>query len=151
MTNIQSSGLGPGQRRLNGPQTTGREYRNLSQPTHAMAQDEDVAVAMRDAKSDETFPLGRGPRPVSTGKRGHVRRQEKVMTNTILIFPIITRSPLSCTWVETGNPNQPLACWVDRRLGKRDRRSREAGASASPGGERFLSAWSWTADLLRVE
>ena len=48
MTNIQSSGLGPGQRRLNGPQTTGREYRNFSQPTHAMAQDDDVAVAMRD-------------------------------------------------------------------------------------------------------
>jgi hypothetical protein len=39
------------------------------------------------------------------------------MTNTILTFPIITRSPLSCTWVETGNPNQPLACiWLDRRL-----------------------------------
>jgi hypothetical protein len=39
------------------------------------------------------------------------------MTNTILTFPIITRSPLSCTWVETGNPNQPLTCiWLDRRL-----------------------------------
>ena len=28
---IKASGIEPGQRRLNGPQTTGREYRNLSQ------------------------------------------------------------------------------------------------------------------------
>jgi hypothetical protein len=48
MANVPSSGIEPGQRRLNGPQTTGREYRNLSQPTQAMAQDDDVAVAMRD-------------------------------------------------------------------------------------------------------
>ena len=48
MTNVQSSGIDPGQRQLNGPQTTGREYRNLSQPTHAMAQDDDVAIPMRD-------------------------------------------------------------------------------------------------------
>ncbi len=48
MTKVQASGIEPGQRRLNGPQTTGREYRNLSQPTHAMAHDDDVAVPMRD-------------------------------------------------------------------------------------------------------
>ena len=48
MANVPSSGIEPGQRRLNGPQTTGREYRNLSHPTHAMAQDDDVAVPMRD-------------------------------------------------------------------------------------------------------
>jgi hypothetical protein len=30
---IKASGIEPGQRRLNGLQTTGREYRNLSQPT----------------------------------------------------------------------------------------------------------------------
>jgi hypothetical protein len=48
MTNVQVSGIDPGQRRLNGPQTTGREYRNLSQPTHTMAHDDDVTVPMRD-------------------------------------------------------------------------------------------------------
>src|ERR1700749_3011568 len=48
MSNIPSSGIGPGQRRLNGPQTTGRDYRNLSQPAYSMAHDEDVAVPMRD-------------------------------------------------------------------------------------------------------
>jgi uncharacterized protein len=48
MTNVQVSGIDPGQRRLNGPQNTGREYRNLSQPTHTMAHDDDVTVPMRD-------------------------------------------------------------------------------------------------------
>ena len=48
ITNVPSSGIEPGQRRLNGPQTTGREYRNLSHPSHAMAQDDDIAVPMRD-------------------------------------------------------------------------------------------------------
>src|SRR4029077_11352017 len=48
MTNLRSSGIDPGQRQLNGPQTTGREYRNLSQPTYAMAQDDDVTIPMRD-------------------------------------------------------------------------------------------------------
>jgi hypothetical protein len=56
------------------------------------------------------------------------------MTNTTLTFPIITRSPLSCTWVETRHPNQPLPCvWLDRRLHKRDGSSRGARASASLG------------------
>jgi uncharacterized protein len=42
------AGVEPGQRQLNGPQTTGREYRNLSEPAYGMRCDEDVAVAMRD-------------------------------------------------------------------------------------------------------
>jgi predicted acyl esterase len=48
MTRMHASGIDPGQRRLNGPQTTGRDYRNLSQPTNAMTQDDDVPVPMRD-------------------------------------------------------------------------------------------------------
>ena len=48
MTNLQVSGIEPGQRRLNGTQTTGREYRNLSQPTHGMAHDDEAAVPMRN-------------------------------------------------------------------------------------------------------
>src|SRR6202000_2524223 len=42
------AGVEPGQRQLNGPQTTGREYRNLSEPVHGMRSDQDVAVPMRD-------------------------------------------------------------------------------------------------------
>ena len=48
MTNFQSSGIDHGQRRLNSPQTTGRDCRNLSQPTCTMSHDDDVAVPMRD-------------------------------------------------------------------------------------------------------
>jgi uncharacterized protein len=42
------SGVDPGQRQLNGPQTTGREYRNLSEPSYAAVCDQDVAVVVRD-------------------------------------------------------------------------------------------------------
>lgn len=42
------SGTEPGQRQLNGPQTTGREYRNLSQPQYDMAEEDDVSAPMRD-------------------------------------------------------------------------------------------------------
>jgi predicted acyl esterase len=42
------AGLEAGQRHLNGPQTTGRDYRNLSPPTYAMTRDDDVPVLMRD-------------------------------------------------------------------------------------------------------
>src|SRR6201992_630090 len=45
---IRASEIEPGQRHLNGPQTTGREYRNLSQPAYAMAEDDDIPVPMRD-------------------------------------------------------------------------------------------------------
>ena len=48
---IGVSGIEPGQRRLNGPQTTGRDYRNLSQPTFAMTEDDDISVPMRDGIS----------------------------------------------------------------------------------------------------
>ena len=42
------SGTEPGQRQLNGPQTSGRAYRNLSKAQFKMARDEDVVVSMRD-------------------------------------------------------------------------------------------------------
>ena len=48
MTKLRASGVDPGQTHLNGPQTTGRDYRNLSRPTHAMTRDDDVPVPMRD-------------------------------------------------------------------------------------------------------
>jgi predicted acyl esterase len=66
MTTIQSSGIEPGQRRLNGPQTTGRNYRNLSQPAYSMTRDDDVAVLMRDGVAllaDVHRPTGPGRYP----------------------------------------------------------------------------------------
>ncbi|MCW2954598.1 MAG: peptidase [Conexibacter sp.] len=43
-----AAGTEAGQRRLNGPQTTGRDYRNLSEARHAIRSEDDVAVAVRD-------------------------------------------------------------------------------------------------------
>ena len=42
------SGLGPGERRLNGEQTTGRSYQNLSEPSFQIRRTNNVGVAMRD-------------------------------------------------------------------------------------------------------
>ena len=67
MRNISASGTEPGQRQLNGPQTTGRQYRNLSQPIHAMTEDDDVAVPMRDGVTllaDVHRPTAPGRYPV---------------------------------------------------------------------------------------
>ena len=44
----KASGVEPGQRQLNGTQTTGRDYRDLSAPEYDMTRDEDVAVPVRD-------------------------------------------------------------------------------------------------------
>ena len=38
----------PPSRHLNGPQTTGRHYTNLSEPQHAIVTDRDVAMTLRD-------------------------------------------------------------------------------------------------------
>ncbi|HYB27990.1 MAG TPA: CocE/NonD family hydrolase [Solirubrobacteraceae bacterium] len=42
------SGIEPGQRQLNGTQTTGREYQRLSTPEYEMTHDFDVEAPMRD-------------------------------------------------------------------------------------------------------
>ena len=42
------SGTAPGQRHLNGIQTSGREFRNLSEPTFGVREIDDVPVTMRD-------------------------------------------------------------------------------------------------------
>ena len=61
------SGTESGQRQLNGPQTSGRTYRNLSAPIHAFVRDDDVAVPMRDGVSllaDVHRPADAGAYPV---------------------------------------------------------------------------------------
>lgn len=45
---IKAAGLGPGERRLNGVQTTGRDYRSLSEPAFTTRRTNDVEVAVRD-------------------------------------------------------------------------------------------------------
>jgi uncharacterized protein len=61
------SGIEPGQRQLNGPQTTGREYRNLSSPDFMMQSDHDVVVRLRDGTellADVHRPSAPGRYPV---------------------------------------------------------------------------------------
>jgi predicted acyl esterase len=63
----QAAGIEPGQRQLNGPQTTGREYRKLSQPRFEVTRDEDVVVPMRDGielLADVYRPTAPGRYPV---------------------------------------------------------------------------------------
>jgi hypothetical protein len=39
------------------------------------------------------------------------------MIRTIFEMPDTTRHALSCVWIDTGNPTQPLACvWIDEDL-----------------------------------
>lgn len=61
------SGVEHGQRQLNGPQTSGREYRNLSQPLHMMTREDDVEIPMRDGihlLADIFRPVEPGKYPV---------------------------------------------------------------------------------------
>jgi len=67
MSRPRVSGIEPGQRQLNGPQTTGRDYRNLSQPVHTATCDNDVHVSMRDGidlLADVHRPVEAGRYPV---------------------------------------------------------------------------------------
>ncbi len=48
MSKVKASGTEPGQRRLNGLQTSGREFRNLSTVNFAMKEELNVAVPLRD-------------------------------------------------------------------------------------------------------
>jgi hypothetical protein len=57
------------------------------------------------------------------------------MTKTISILPFVQRSRLSCVWIETGNPLQPLACvWIDDDLriaaNREDNESQESSLCA---------------------
>ena len=61
------SGIEPGQRQLNGPQTTGRNYKNLSEPKYTLARQDDVTVTMRDGANllaDVFYPVEPGRYPV---------------------------------------------------------------------------------------
>jgi uncharacterized protein len=78
---IKASGIEPGQRRLNGPQTTGREYRNLSQPAFAMAEDDDVSVPMRDGinlLADVHRPAQAGRYPVLVAASPYPRQIQNI-------------------------------------------------------------------------
>jgi predicted acyl esterase len=75
------SGVDPGQRALNGPQTTGRAYRNLSKPQYDVARDDDVPVPMRDGiqlLADVYRPTTPGKYPVLIAASPYARQIQNV-------------------------------------------------------------------------
>ncbi len=75
------SGTEPGQRQLNGPQTTGRTYRNLSAPSFEATCDEDVAVPMRDGielLADVHRPTAPGRHPVLIAASPYPRQVQNI-------------------------------------------------------------------------
>ncbi|WP_280261183.1 CocE/NonD family hydrolase [Nocardia abscessus] len=48
MARFEAAGVEPGQRQLNGPQTTGRQYRNLSTALHGTTREDNVPIPVRD-------------------------------------------------------------------------------------------------------
>ncbi len=76
-----SAGTGSGERRLNGPQTTGRELRNLSAPDHDRTTELDVAAAMRDGVPllvDVHRPASEGRFPVLVSASPYPRQIQDV-------------------------------------------------------------------------
>lgn len=69
---------------LNGPQTTGRDYRHLSEPTHRVQHDHDLAIAMSDGvdlladvhrpDADGRFPVLIAASPTPDRSRTSVRQ-----------------------------------------------------------------------------
>ena len=75
------SGTEPGQRQLNGPQTTGREYRHLSEPRYEMTCDYDVAARMRDGIDllvDVHRPAAPGTYPVLIAASPYPRQIQNI-------------------------------------------------------------------------
>ena len=110
MTTIRASGIEPGQRRLNGPQTTGRNYRNLSQPTHTMTRDDDVPVPMRDGinlLADVHRPGGPERYPVLIAASPYPRQIQDLGAPAGFIRSSLTRC-LPAVFPFLGDPDQVL-------------------------------------------
>jgi putative CocE/NonD family hydrolase len=75
------SGIDPGQRQLNGTQTSGREYRQLSTPDYGMTQVDDVAVPVRDGinlLADVYRPDAHGKFPVLIAASPYPRQIQNI-------------------------------------------------------------------------
>lgn len=76
---IHCSGTDPGQRQLAGIQTTGRHYRNLSEPEFAIRREDNVPVAMRDGiklLADVHRPDGAGRFPALVALSPYPRQMQ---------------------------------------------------------------------------
>jgi hypothetical protein len=106
------SGTAPGQRRLNGPQTSGRECRNLSEPTHA--GDEGLTRVRHDGPRQGTRPKAQ-TRPSPT----RPTRKFRVSSPQLLVL----------RWLPPGEPAEPVA-YALTQLGPLNTELSAAGGSA---------------------
>ena len=77
MSKQKVAGIDKGQRQLNGPQTTGRDYNNLSQPQFDKISDHDVPIAVRDGihlLADIHRPQQEGQFPVLIAASPYLRQ-----------------------------------------------------------------------------
>jgi hypothetical protein len=64
-----------------------------------------------------------------------VSGKEDKVNHAIFEIPAFRRAPLSCVWVDTGDPARPLAClWIVRRRAQASEMSFERNASADHDG-----------------
>src|ERR1700710_594417 len=73
------AGTAPGERQLNGPQTSGRDYRNLSEPRFDMIRENNVPITLRDGTvllADVFRPDGDGAFPVLVAFSAYPRQMQ---------------------------------------------------------------------------
>ncbi len=76
---VRSAGLMAGERRLLGPQTTGRVYRDLSEPRYHIAHMDDLPIPMRDGmrlRADLYRPKDTGAVPVLVAIAPYARQAQ---------------------------------------------------------------------------
>ncbi|MEX5260003.1 CocE/NonD family hydrolase [Kocuria sp. CPCC 205263] len=81
MEAVAASGLGEGQRRLNGPQTSGRTYENLSEARYRTLTERNVPIAVADGVellADVHRPDADGPFPVLVAASPYPRQIQNV-------------------------------------------------------------------------
>ena len=84
---VRAAGSGPGQRRLNGAQTSGREYRNLSEAEFGIARTNSITIPTRDGtllRADVFLPTTGQPRTVHSAD-GSVRTDASMQVAPALV------------------------------------------------------------------
>ena len=101
MTTIPTSGVDPGQRLLNGPQTTGRDYRNLSPVQFRMRRENDVRIPLRDGTVPARRRVPAGHRPAGA-RPWSPRRRIPGRSRTLGLPAGIVEAGASDFWVPRG-------------------------------------------------
>ena len=124
------AGFGPGERRLNGVQTTGRDYRNLSEPAFGTRRTNDVEIEVRDGTvlmADLFRPDADGRFPALVSFSPYPRQIQDVGAPLGFIEAGASRL-LRAARLRPRDRQRPR----HRRLGRRLRPLRRAGARRPP-------------------